>query len=47
MNQAQNNAVEMQQASDVNETVALDISEITRREEMAEDAGICICSTWF
>jgi len=41
MNAMQNVVVEQE----VSETVALEITEISRREEMAED--ICICRTWF
>ena len=41
MNTLQNVLVE-----EVSETVLLDITEISRREEMAE-ADICICRTWF
>ncbi|WP_267873657.1 MULTISPECIES: hypothetical protein [unclassified Massilia] len=44
MNQIELNGEAQQETTEV---VALDISEITRREEMAEDAGICICSTMF
>ena len=42
MNAMQNVVVEQE----VSETVSLDITEISRREEMAEDT-ICICRTWF
>lgn len=41
MNAMQNVVVEQE----VSDTVALEISEISSREEMADT--ICICSTWF